>query len=89
MYLTYTAMCRELTRIADGTDNLIDVTMRLWRQRMRRDISREEARQIIEQVTGFFDVLTEWEQASTGAANDHRAAEPDHSETKTMTLPRP
>ena len=30
--------------------------------------------QIVEQVTGFFDVLAEWKQASTAAANDHRAA---------------
>ena len=71
-----TAMRREAssTQIADGTDNLIDVTMRLWRRRLRRDISREDARQLIEDVTGFFDVLTEWEQASTTAANDHDAA---------------
>jgi hypothetical protein len=73
--MRHTAMRREAqTRIADGTDNLIDVTMRLWRQRMRRDISREDARQLIAHVTGFFDVLTEWEQASTAAANDNRAA---------------
>ncbi len=53
-------------RIADGTDKLIDSTMRLWRQRMRRDISRDDAKQIIEHVTGFFDVLEEWEQGVPG-----------------------
>jgi G:T-mismatch repair DNA endonuclease (very short patch repair protein) len=61
-------------RNAAETEKLIDSTMRLWQERMRRDISREDARQIVELVTGFFDVLTEWEQASTTAANDHRAA---------------
>ena len=64
--------CKSSYRIAAGTEKLIDSTMRLWQQRMRRDISREDARQIIEQVTGFFDVLKEWERDSS-AANDNRA----------------
>ena len=67
-------MLQSSYRNAAETEKLIDSTMRLWQQRMRRDISREDARQIIELVTGFFDVLTEWEQASTTAANDHHAA---------------
>ena len=64
--------CKSSYRIAAGTEKLIDSTMRLWQQRMRRDISRQDARQIIEQVTGFFDVLKEWERDSR-AANDNRA----------------
>ena len=55
-------------------DALIDRTIRFWRPRMRQDISREDARQIVELVTGFFDVLMEWERVSTTAANDHRVA---------------
>ena len=67
------------TRIADGTDNLIDVTMRLWRQRMRRDITRDDAKQIIECVSSFFDVLKEWEQG-VGDSKRPPRGERDHTD---------
>ncbi len=31
-----------------------------WQPRLDRDISLEDARQIVENVTGFFSVLAEW-----------------------------
>ena len=43
-----------------ANDNLIDRTREVWKPRIGRDLSREDARQIIENVTGFFDVLIEW-----------------------------
>ena len=43
-----------------ANDNLIEQTRRLWRSRLGRDVSREDARQIVENVTGFFGVLVEW-----------------------------
>jgi hypothetical protein len=58
-----------------ANDNLIDTTIRVWQPRLRRDLSREEARQIIKDITGFFDVLSEWAEAST-PANDNRKACP-------------
>ena len=40
--------------------------------RLRREISREEARQIAETVTGFFSVLDDWSRGETrAAANDN------------------
>jgi hypothetical protein len=56
-----------------ANDNLIDRTIALWRPRLRRDLSREDGRQIVENVTGFFSILHEWSRAeSVAAANDNR-----------------
>jgi hypothetical protein len=52
-----------------ANDNLIEQTRRLWRSRLGRDVSCEDARQIAENVTGFFAILTEWSHAD--AANDN------------------
>jgi hypothetical protein len=61
--------------LGPANDNLIDTTIELWRRRFRRDLSREDARQIVENVTGFFGILTEWAGPSA-PANDN--AEPDN-----------
>src|SRR5262249_663015 len=46
-------------------DNLIDRTRQVWCLRLGRDLSREDARQIVENVTGFFTILAEWSRAET------------------------
>ena len=52
-------------------DKLIDRTIELWEPRLRRDLSREDARQIVENVTGFFGILAEWWRAEIPTpAND-------------------
>jgi hypothetical protein len=54
-----------------ANDNLIDRTRTIWQPRLGRDLTREDARQIAENVTGFFAVLAEWSRAETPApAND-------------------
>jgi len=54
-----------------ANDNLIDRTHEVWRPRVGRDLTREDARQIIENVTGFFAILTEWSRAEMPVpAND-------------------
>ncbi len=54
-----------------ANDNLIDRTRAVWQPRLGRDLSREDARQIAENFTGFFAVLAEWFRAETPApAND-------------------
>jgi len=51
--------------------NLIDRARTVWQPRLGRDLSREDARQIAENVTGFFAVLAEWSRAETPVpAND-------------------
>ncbi len=46
-----------------ANDNLIDRTIETWQPRIDRDLSREDARQIFENVTGFFSMLAEWSRA--------------------------
>jgi hypothetical protein len=46
-----------------ANDNLIDRTLAVWKPRLGRDLSREDAREIAENVTGFFTVLAEWSRA--------------------------
>jgi hypothetical protein len=55
----------------EANDNLIDRTCKVWKPRLGRDLSPEVARQIIENVTGFFGILKEWSRAETRIpAND-------------------
>ena len=54
-----------------ANDDLIDLTREVWKPRSRRDLSREDARQIAENVTGFFAILAEWSRAEMPVpAND-------------------
>ncbi len=40
--------------------NFLDKTIAFWQPRASRKLTREDARQIIENATGFFRVLAEW-----------------------------
>lgn len=42
--------------------DLIDRTIEIWRPRVGRPLTREDARQIVENVTGFFAILLEWDR---------------------------
>jgi hypothetical protein len=58
-----------------ANDNQIDLTRQVWKPRLGRDLTNEDARQITQNVTGFFGILGEWSRAEKlAAAND--AAEP-------------
>ena len=46
-----------------ANDNLLDRAIGLWQSRGRRTLSHEDARQIVENVTGFFSTLHEWSRA--------------------------
>lgn len=49
-------------------------TRQIWQPRIGRDLTDEEARQIAENVTGFFAILAEWSHAErSAAANDNDA----------------
>ena len=48
-----------------------DRTTETWQTRSNRDLSREDARQIVENVMGFFSILAEWSREEMPAtAND-------------------
>ena len=46
----------------------------VWQPRIGRDLTDEDARQIIHNVTGFFGVLAEWSRAARLAAANDAAA---------------
>jgi hypothetical protein len=61
------------------TNELIGRTRQVWQPRLGCDLSSEDARQIAENVSGFFSVLADWSRADMPApANDTN--EPDSSE---------
>ncbi len=56
-------------------NTLIDRTHKVWQPRIRRNLTDEDARQIAENVTGFFSILAEWARAEMPVpANDPAAA---------------
>lgn len=59
-------------------------TRDIWQSRMGRDLTDEDARQILHSVTGFFGVLAEWRRAELlGPANDCAApVEPNDGEVR-------
>ena len=44
-------------------NQLIDRTLEFWQARSSQTLTREDARDIIENVTGFFRVLLKWDAA--------------------------
>ena len=55
------------------TGKQIARTRQIWQPRIGRDLTDEDARQIMHNVTGFFGVLAEWARAEkmTAATNDN------------------
>ena len=51
-------------------DHLVDQTIALWQPRIGRELTQEDARQIIENVTGFFSLLRKWSRAKPTSSND-------------------
>lgn len=41
---------------------LIEQTKQFWQARAQKSLSDEDAREIIENITGFFKVLKEWQE---------------------------
>jgi hypothetical protein len=53
-------------------------TRQIWRPRIGRDLTDEDAREIAESVTGFFSILAEWSDAERRSANDNEAPSKPH-----------
>ena len=55
---------------------LVDRTIELWAPRVGRELTRDDAQQIIQNVSGFFSILSEWNRAdrarSVTATTQHR-----------------
>lgn len=50
--------------------DFIDETVTFWQKRTKRKLTREDGREIIENMTGFFRVLLEWDRAEREARNN-------------------
>ena len=58
-------------------------TRQVWQLRLGRDLTDEDARQIMHNVAGFFGVLAEWSRAEKfAAANDAAPATPKNGEVR-------
>lgn len=47
----------------------IEHTLKVWQPRLERQLTSEDARQIVENVTGFFAILGRWSQLEGDAAS--------------------
>jgi hypothetical protein len=54
--------------MAQYSPELIKQTISIFENRTGRAISQEEARQAVENISGFFRVLKKWAEAETGEA---------------------
>ena len=65
------------------TGKQIARTRQIWQPRFGRDLTDEDARQIMHNVTGFFGVLAEWARAEKmAAANDAARPQPKEGEVR-------
>ena len=52
----------------DGIEQLIEPTLGVWQPRTALQLTREDARQLVENVTGFFRLLRAWDAEVHGKA---------------------
>jgi hypothetical protein len=49
--------------ISDDSVDFIDQTRAIWQKQTERHLTREDGREIVENMTGFFRILQEWDRA--------------------------
>ena len=52
------------------TNDLIDYTLEVFQPRTSRTLTREDGRQIAENLTGFFRVLQDWDKKQKAGGDD-------------------
>ena len=57
-------------------------TRQIWQPRFGRDLTDEDARRIMHNVTGFFGVLAEWTRVEKMAAATNDNASPKEGEVR-------
>lgn len=55
------------------SDELLEDTRRVFQKRTDRKLSLEDARQMLENLTGFFAILHEWDRAQVRRENEEAA----------------
>src|SRR5258708_2638068 len=66
-------------------DPFLDETIAFWQSRSERALNREDAREIVENLTGFFELLREWEEDDRKLANSR--IEPSDAAKKNSIAP--
>jgi len=56
-----------------ASNSLNELTYKVWQPRIGRNLTDEDARQLAENVTGFFAILAEWSQAERPVPNNDPA----------------
>lgn len=51
---------RSRSRPQEPPEDILDQTLRVWQPYAKEPLSREDAREIVANVTGFFRVLRAW-----------------------------
>ena len=71
--------CDELTTGTPHSErgDFIDQTIAIWQKRTERKLTREDGREIIENITGFFSILQEWERKERAAEGAKASHSPD------------
>jgi hypothetical protein len=65
--------------MAQFSPEIIDHTISIFESRTGREISREEGRQAIENISGFFRVLQEWDKSEKKIAKRKESLEGSES----------
>jgi hypothetical protein len=56
-------------KAAPTEESMLENAVAFWQPRARRALTAEDARQIIENLRGFFEVLDEWERTERQATD--------------------
>jgi len=51
----------------ESDKSIIDQTLEFWQSRSEERLTRESARQIVANISGFFQVLADWDTAQSQA----------------------
>jgi hypothetical protein len=55
--------------------DIINQTIDFWTKRTGQEISPEDAREMIQNISGFFQVLSEWDKESNGGSKEYMKPE--------------
>jgi hypothetical protein len=68
-------MNADLNRPSDESKDFLERARVFWEGRAERPLTREDAREIMGNLTGFFQVLRQWDEADRLAKRRRRTSE--------------
>jgi hypothetical protein len=79
--------CDQRTDRGSGAEpaDFIERTIDIWQKRADRRLTREDGREIIENITGFFTILQEWERKERTAGHRKRTVSSPESHVVRQT----